>query len=108
MEYNEEKEQSLLKKCRYFDGMPKPAETLGQNEQMLWGYERKWLFESMRGNSFKNYITEYNAAGLGSFNSKDGIPIELKALLFERYSKCCYSTEQAASSFKEFYKQYYS
>src|SRR5574344_1366478 len=94
MEYNEEKEHELLSKCRYFDGMPKPADTLGQNERMLWMYERKWVFESMGGSTFKQYLNEYKAAGLGEFSSKDGIPIEYKALLFERYSKGCYSTEQ--------------
>lgn len=106
--YNEKKEQELLSKCRYFDGMPKPAETLGQNEQMLWMYERKWLFESMRGSRFEQYVNEYKAAGLASFSKEDGVPVELKALLFERYSVGCYSTEQAATSFKEFYQQYYA
>lgn len=108
MEYNEEKEQSLLKICRYFNGMPKPEDNLGQNEQMLWWYERKWLFESMRGCDFKQYIAEYKRTGLESLCSDDGIPIELKALLFERYSQCFHFTEQAATSFAGFYKQYYS
>jgi hypothetical protein len=107
MEYNEEKEQELKSKCRYFDGMPKPPETMGQNEQALWWYERKWVFESMRGNTFKQYLNEYKAAGLVEFCNKDGVPIELKALLFERYSKGAYSLQQAATSFKDFYKQYY-
>ena len=61
MEYNEEKEHKLLSKCKYFDGMPTPKETLKQNERMLWWYERKWLFESMRGSNFKQYIAEYKA-----------------------------------------------
>lgn len=87
MEYNEGKEHKLLSKCKYFDGMPTPKETLKQNERMLWWYERKWLFESMRGSNFKQYIAEYKAAGLSDLGSGDNVPIELKALLFERYCK---------------------
>lgn len=107
MEYNEKKEQELLSKCKYFDGMPQPADTLAQNEQMLWWCERKWLFESMKGYDFSGIIKEYNIAGLKEFHGNDGVPIELKALLFNRYGMCSYSMEQAANSFRNFYTKYY-
>ncbi|MDR1129436.1 MAG: hypothetical protein LBK96_00450 [Prevotellaceae bacterium] len=88
--------------CRYFKGESESPYT-DQNKTMLWFYESVWIIEG------KKYDTgEYIAYGLEDFMSDDGIPITLKALLFNRYAKGSFSLADAIIGFKDFYLKYYS
>lgn len=57
--------------------------------------------------SLAEYIGDFIGLGLGDFSNDDGIPLSLKALLFNRYAKSCFSMQSAVEDFKKFYKQYY-
>lgn len=74
-----------LSYCRYYHGeRVNPFVGISQNKTMLWFYD-----------------------GLSDFCEGDGIPLSLKALLFNRYSKNAYSLRSAAKPFKIFYLKYY-
>jgi hypothetical protein len=88
--------------CKYYKG-EKESPYKAQNKNMLWAYESAWL------NGDKKYdLGEYEAYGLKDFMKDDGVPETLKALLFNRYSKCCYSLADGVPSFKKFYHKYYN
>ena len=77
-------------------------------------YEKDWLMSMLRGYENKDkpsiidsYLTEYNLAGLSLFEMHDSVPVTLKALLFNRFAKTCYSMADAVKPFKEFYNEYY-
>lgn len=53
-----------------------------------------------------SYLSQYTAVGLTCFSTHDGVPITLKALLFNRYARTHYSPYEAAESFKKFYNKY--
>ena len=93
--------------CRYYKGENDcPFKDL--NEEMLWFYEQSWVINKLkRENMFSSMLEEYICSGLDSFEEFDGIPLTLKALLFNRYAIGCYSRADAVESFKEFYKKYY-
>jgi hypothetical protein len=88
--------------CKYYKGeFENPYKD--QNKEMLWFYESMWY------NSEKKYDTgEYIAYGLENFMGNDSVPITLKALLFNRYAKGCFSLQDAVQGFKEFYHKYYN
>jgi hypothetical protein len=88
--------------CRYYKG-EKGSPYKEQNKSMLWYYEQVWI------NTGKEFDTsEYIAYGLKDFMSNDNVPITLKALLFNRYCKDCYSMASGVLEFEEFYHKYYS
>lgn len=91
--------------CRYYRG-EQTSPYSEQNKSMLWFYERCWVNEK-NGGLLSEYIFEYRAAGLSEFCNSDNIPISLKALLFNRYSKTAWSLRDAAEPFKKFYLKYY-
>lgn len=98
-------EEDLLKFCRYYHGeKDNPYEG---NEAMLWDYERVWVREMMKDNSFSEYLSDYLIYGLRDFSKFDHTPITLKALLFNRYARGAYSMQDAVEGFKDFYKIYY-
>ena len=108
--------QELIAQCRYYKGEEEnPFEGVDQNKKMLWFYEQAWIFDMMRyyeaGNereAFRNEIAEYNGYGLKDFCVSDGIPVTLKALLYNRYAKGSFSMADAAQHFKTFYRKYYA
>ncbi len=57
--------------------------------------------------SLAEYIGDFIGLGLGDFSNDDGVPLSLKALLFNRFAKSCYSMQSAVEPFMEFYRQYY-
>ena len=100
----------LLKSCRYYKGEAEnPFDGVDQNKAMLWFYEMGWVKNAERGISpaSSDAIDEYERCGLRSFHSNDGIPLSLKALLFNRYAKTAQSMLDAIEPFKAFYKKYY-
>ncbi len=99
--------EDLVKHCRYYKGEEKnPYDTVDQDKAMLWFYEMCFVMHGKQYN-YSDYLTEYAVVGLTSFAEDDGVPIEYKALLFNRYSKTAYSMMDAAEPFKKFYLEYY-
>ena len=97
--------------CRYYKG-EKESPYQDQNKSMLWSYEQGWLNSrnNLQASEYMDScVPEYIAYGLEDFMSNDGIPISLKALLFNRYCKwCSWSMASGVEGFKEFYKKYYT
>ena len=100
-------DESLIKYCRYYKGEEKnPFDNVDQDKAMLWFYEMGFVKCGPRYD-YSDYLSEYAVVGLTSFAADDGVPIEYKALLFNRYCKTAYSMMDAAEPFKEFYLNYY-
>ena len=99
--------KDLVKFCRYYKGED-DCPFKEQNKSMLWFYERAWIFDMLRdSDNLSTSIDEYIRLGLGQFEQFDDIPLSLKALLFNRYARTCYSMAEAVEPFKKFYKEYY-
>ena len=99
--------EDLISYCRYYkDEEQNPFDNIDQNKAMLWFYEMCFVTNGQLS-GFAEYISDYNSVGLTSFAEDDGVPIELKALLFNRYAKTAYSMMDAAEPFKKFYLEYY-
>ena len=97
--------ESLIEQCRYYKGEDKnPFDGVEQNKAMLWFYELKWVeFNFTDPTLLIEYVEDYNRAGLSGFNSADGVPITLKALLHNRYEKW-----NEGPGFEKFYLKYYA
>lgn len=73
-----------ISKCRYYNGND-DADT---DSNLAADYEKVWVdfhfsedgLESLRGN-----LERYTRFGLADFNTDDGVPITLKALLWSRF-----------------------
>lgn len=99
--------EDLLKYCRYYKGEEKsPFDKEDPGKDMLWFYEMCFVMHGDRYD-YSDYLDEYAVVGLTSFAEDDGVPIEYKALLFNRYCKTAYSMMDAAEPFKKFYLKYY-
>ena len=99
-----------LKFCRYYRGEKEnPFEGKDPDKAMLWFYEMSWVsaWERGRTEDYDEMIGDYVGVGLGRFEPMDGIPVSLKALLFNRYAKTARSQVEAVEPFKRFYKKYY-
>jgi len=90
--------------CHYYKGEDKEPAFDDQNKRMIWFYERVYTEgdEATDEALLAEYPTE-----LMRFSEHDGVPLALKALLFNRYAKGHYSLKLAVEPFKEFYKKYY-
>lgn len=102
----------LIKFCRYYKG-EKDSPFDGGNKSMLWFYERIWVFDTLEAyeknaDVFGDMLNEYVSVGLGSFQQADGVPVSLKAVLFNRYAKGCNSLQDSVEPFKKFYNEYYN
>lgn len=82
---------NLLGNCRYYKGEERcPNDTIG----LFWDYERLWVEWTLEAQDnensdgtrlLRNMLRNYLGAGLKEFAKSDGVPIELKALLFNRF-----------------------
>lgn len=99
--------KDLLPFCRYYKGeKERPKET----NELFWEYEKVWVENSENpkedSENFKTvsgWLDDYLKADLAAFSNGDGVPISLKALLFNRYMHWM----QTNDGFKEWYiKQY--
>ena len=99
-------EKQLIDVGRYYDGKKECGYT--GTKKMLWIYEKLWVEHMLSQDNkqddllFTN-LTEYLLAGLKDFEKFDGIPVTLKALLYNRFEQWDYG-----GSFKEFYRKYYT
>ena len=105
--------EDVLTLCRYYRGEKKNP-FRDDVAASLWDYERVWANEFLRSMNSPGYephaemLSEYEAVGLSDFHSDDGVPVSLKALLFNRFAKTAYSLSSAVEPFKKFYDKYYN
>ena len=92
--------ESLLKFCRYYKGDEASSSSL------LGGYERRWV-ESMLSERERimDIADEYDLRWLETFNAGDGVPLSLKATLFNRYFH--WSDYSTIDNFKHWYLECY-
>ena len=83
---------------------------VGTGEKGFLGLEKKIKVEDgyHSDDIIDELISEYIGVGLDSFAQFDGIPLTLKALLFNRYAKGCQSLSDAKEAFMAFYDKYYN
>ena len=105
-----DREQEQIELCRLYKGEVDNPYSGTQNKAAIWDYERAWVIESLRPKMplLLEYIGEYISSGLARFSSCDGVPLSLKALLFNRYARTHYSMIDAVEPFKDFYKTYFA
>jgi hypothetical protein len=100
----------LLRYCRYYKGEDDAPSEINQSEDAsLWSYEKLWVErEELHGENSCNII-EYARYGLENFNKEDGVPMTLKALLFNRHSHWAggYGKDEEMTAFKEWYNSFY-
>jgi len=99
---------NLLGNCRYYKGEERcPNDTIG----LFWDYERLWMEwtlvaekdgSSQEAKRLDNMMREYLNAGFKDFALSDGVPMSLKALLFNRFEHW-----NQSDGFQEWYKERY-
>ena len=99
--------EDLIQFCRYYKGEKECPKNV---DSKFWEYEKVWveLSEnpkegSINFDTISSWIDDYIRAKLGQFESTDGVPATLKALLFNRYTHWM----QTNDGFKEWYKNTY-
>lgn len=99
--------EDWIRFCRYYKGeKERPKEV----NELFWEYEKKWVEVSENPkegsnnfNTASDWLDDYFHAGFGSFAINDGVPVTLKALLFNRYTHWM----QTNDGFKEWYTENY-
>jgi hypothetical protein len=80
--------KSLIARCHYYKGESKednPYE--GTDCEMLWYYESCWVDFSLNSpDSLIGLVKEYKYDRLDKILKRDGVPMSLKALLYNRYT----------------------
>lgn len=102
--------KDLMHFCRYYKGTTQCPFT-EQNEKMFWEYEKVWVeksWESSMNGKLDSVLSlsldQYIANGLSTFSDMDGVPVGIKALLFNRYE---HWLEGSPNDFKKWYLNYY-
>lgn len=93
--------------CHYYKGEKGNPLTHAKdkNKSMLWELEKLWVETELSTTaSVLSDFNEYKAKGLLYF-AKDGVPEQLKALIFSSFMKTSYDGD--VKPFKEFYFKYY-
>ena len=81
--------ETLIKQCRYYNGEEENPYGEGGDKAMFWFYERWWAEKMANGDTdvLSFYLSLYERVGLTDFEEDDGVPITLKAILFNRYEE---------------------
>ena len=66
----------------------------------------KWVQFLLQGEVLDRDVQEYNAYGMADFSLEDGVPVSLKALLFNRFYKGGY-VEFGGAHFRRWYQEIY-
>ena len=100
--------QTYIEYCRYYHGEENCPESIKQLPagETLWFYEKRWVDFNMGDEDFQIWLDEYNAYGMSDFSKDDGVPVSLKAILFNRYYKGGYM-EVGGASFRKWYHETY-
>ncbi len=98
--------QTAINFCRYYDGSD-DCPFKDADRAMLWRIEEVWAERMIAGatDSIERAVGEYVAYGLKDFQTRDGVPSSLKAVLLNRFIK--YEERINIEGFKEFYLRYY-
>jgi len=80
--------KSLIARCRYYKGeLEKDNPYNGTDYAMLWYYESCWVdFSLSSPDSLLGMVKEYKNDGMDKILKRDGVPLSLKALLYNRYT----------------------
>lgn len=75
----------------------------------FWEYEKMWVENKEERAEDNPRMVEYKRDVFPLYNGDDGIPLSLKALLYNRYTHWCggYQLEDDVRGFKEFLHQNY-
>lgn len=75
----------------------------------LWHYEQMWVENEEERDENHGRVREYQHDVLPLYNEEDGIPLTLKALLYNRYTHWVggYSLESDVKGFVQFLHQHY-
>ena len=98
--------ESYLSKCRYYHGQGDYS-ALTPFEQSMAFYEQAWVEMGGLGRDLQTlqlYLDGYTKEGLADFSSDDGVPITLKALLWNRLN---HFTDARPEDFKHWYTTKY-
>lgn len=102
----EEKTKYLILECRYYNGEDDNPFDEEPDASAVWRYEQ-WYVENYpkpdEKSHFKELASDYCGV-FGSFESSDGTPVELKALLWNRYE---HWSSSDPDGFKEWYCRCY-
>jgi hypothetical protein len=96
--------------CRYYNGEEEcPASIQESGNEYLWSYEKFRVKDDDRRDENNLNTREYTRCGLKDFNVDDGVPITLKALLFNRHHHWTggYDMESDREGFKQWYLEFY-
>ena len=101
----------MEKSLRYYKGENDcPQNINNAGKRYIWEYEKRWCEMTKEENSeiLASHTEEYiSLPGLLYFSNDDGIPLTLKAMLFNRFSKGEYSMIRAIDPFKKWYETVY-
>lgn len=106
--------EELILDCRYYNGEDEVPDSLPAGKEIFWDYERVWTEWILEGCdrlqiNIDHYTEVYDLPNL--LPEGDGMPLGLKALLFNRYDHwlgcMCTSREECAQGFKEWYFKKY-
>lgn len=102
----------LLTQCRYYHGETLcPSCFVFSINENFWNYEKRWVEANANHEThfLKNMLVEYVVGGLAPFNTNDGTPSTLKALLYNRFIQFASTDDRRtdASSFINWYKTNY-
>ena len=93
--------EELLKFCRHYD----PA-TPDEDLDLMASYEKRWIEFTLDDPEYITRLVEaYVQEGLEDFNTDDGVPISMKALLFGRFAY--WQFHYTAEDFKDWYRETY-
>lgn len=84
MEVRAHLKDPYLKYCKYYDGVD--YKNAGAENELLASYEEAWIrMQISEVDHIRMMLDEYIAYGQEFFNMDDGVPISIKALLWNRY-----------------------
>lgn len=98
--------EELIRQCRYYKGEEANPFGEGGDSAMFWSYEIWWTERMLNGDTdvLAFYLSLYERVGLTDFESNDGVPLSLKAILFNRFEEWA---EGTPTEFKRWYKERY-
>lgn len=97
----EETIRERIASCRYWHGEE-------WCDELFASYERKWVYLIEEDPKYLEYlISGYIQRGLELFSLNDGVPMGLKAMLFNRFEHWSSGYEDTASGFKDWYREQY-
>lgn len=105
MPYIPKPQTYYIVKCRYYHGEEECPFVKGlNNDHLLWFYEQKWVEYHCPEHiaDLQEMVEDYKAYGHGQFQKEDGVPVSLKALLWNRWAKWV-SSPSDSKGWHEFY-----